>query len=142
MLYQKDMNPDVQPDAIRDMIQEALNDQDLSRFAWSLFAGVMEIRPALDGRIENAAEHWSVSRMAPTDRNVIRLGLYELLHTDTPHRVVIDEALELAKTYGGAQSSSFVNGVLDRLIPAEKRAEGKPDPAEGKPDPTKPPVAE
>lgn len=121
MLYQKDLNPDVPLDAIRDMIQEQLNDQDLARFAWSLFAGVMESRPELDQRIENAAAHWNLSRMAPTDRNVIRLGLFELIHTDTPHRVVIDEALELAKTYGGPQSSSFVNGVLDRLIPEEKR---------------------
>lgn len=121
MLYQKDMNPDVSLDAIRDMIQESLSDEALSRFAWSLFAGVMESRPALDQKIEGVAANWSVSRMAPTDRNALRLGLFELLHTETPHRVVIDEALELAKTYGGAQSSSFVNGVLDRLIPPEKR---------------------
>ena len=65
--------------------------------------------------------------MAPTDRNAIRLGVFELLYTDTPPRVVIDEALELAKRFGGAQSSSFVNGILDRLIPAEKRdASGRP----------------
>lgn len=121
MLYQRDLNPDVPVDAIRTMIQEALPDEELSRFAWSLFAGVMEMRAALDQRIESAAANWSLNRMAPTDRNVIRLGLFELLHTDTPHRVVIDEALELAKTYGGANSSSFVNGVLDRLVPDEKR---------------------
>lgn len=122
MLYQTDLNPDVGLEDIRGMIQESLGDQDLSRFAWSLFTGVMEVRAQLDQRIEGAAANWTVSRMAPTDRNAIRLGLYELLHTDTPHRVVIDEALELAKSYGGPQSSSFVNGILDRLIPAEKRA--------------------
>lgn len=122
MLYQRDLNPDVSVDDVRGMIQESLKDEELSRFAWSLFAGVMELRTALDQRIEGAAANWSLSRMAPTDRNVIRLGLFELLHTETPHRVVIDEALELAKTYGGAQSSSFVNGVLDRLVPEAKRA--------------------
>lgn len=122
MLYQTDLNPDVGLEAIRSMIQESLGDQDLSRFAWTLFTGVMETRAQLDQRIEGVAANWTVSRMAPTDRNAIRLGLYELLHTDTPHRVVIDEALELAKSYGGAQSSSFVNGILDRLIPADKRA--------------------
>lgn len=121
MLYQKDLNPDVPADDVRTMIQDLLRDQELSRFAWSLFVGVMECRPALDQRIEGVAANWTLTRMAPTDRNVIRLGLYELLHTETPHRVVIDEALELAKTYGGPQSSSFVNGVLDRLIPADKR---------------------
>lgn len=125
MLYQKDLNPDVTADAIRDMIQESLHDEELSRFAWSLFAGVMESRATLDQRIEGAASNWTLTRMAPTDRNAIRLGLFELLYTDTPHRVVIDEALELAKTYGGPQSSSFVNGVLDRLIPPEKRSADK-----------------
>jgi N utilization substance protein B len=59
--------------------------------------------------------------MAPTDRNILRLGAYELLHTDTPHRVVIDEAVEMAKKFGSTQSFQFVNGILDRLIPAEKR---------------------
>jgi N utilization substance protein B len=121
MLYQKDLNSDVTADTIREMIQADLRDEELSRFAWSLFAGVMESRAVLDQRIQAAASNWTVSRMAPTDRNAIRLGAFELLYTDTPPRVVIDEALELAKRFGGAQSSSFVNGVLDRLIPEAKR---------------------
>ncbi len=126
MLYQKDLNQDVSADDIRQMIQVDLRDEELQRFAWKLFAGVMESRAALDAKIEATAVHWTLSRMAPTDRNAIRLGAYELLHTDTPPRVVIDEALELAKTYGGPQSGSFVNGILDRLIPEEKRAPRAP----------------
>ena len=59
--------------------------------------------------------------MPPTDRNAIRLGAYELIYTDTPHPVVIDEALELAKSFGTANSASFVNGVLDKLVPESKR---------------------
>lgn len=121
MLYQKDLNSDVTADTIREMIQDDLRDEELSRFAWSLFAGVMESRAVLDQRIQAAASNWTLNRMAPTDRNAIRLGAFELLYTDTPPRVVIDEALELAKRFGGAQSSSFVNGVLDRLIPEAKR---------------------
>jgi N utilization substance protein B len=127
MLYQRDLNADVAPDTIQKMIQEELRDEELCRFAWSLFSGVMETRAVLDQKIQEAAANWTVSRMAPTDRNAIRLGAFELLFTDTPPRVVIDEALELAKRFGGAQSSSFVNGVLDRLIPADKRSStGKP----------------
>lgn len=122
MLYLKDLNPDVGFEQIRQMIQAELPDETLSRFAWGLFSGAMEFRPALDKKIEEAAVNWSLSRMAPTDRNVLRLGAYELLQTDTPHRVVIDEALELAKSFGGANSGSFVNGILDRLLPPEKRA--------------------
>lgn len=121
MLYQLDLNEDVAPDAVRSMIQEELRDEALARFAWSLFAGVMEARKQLDERIASAAANWSLGRMPPTDRNVLRLGAYELLFTETPHRVVIDEALELAKTYGTAQSSAFVNGILDRMVPSERR---------------------
>lgn len=117
MLYQQDLNPDVPADTVRELIVDRLRDESLARFAWRLFAGVMESRGALDAKIEAIASNWSLKRMAPTDRNVLRLGAFELLYTDTPPRVVIDEALELAKRYGAAQSSQFVNGILDRLIP-------------------------
>ncbi len=66
--------------------------------------------------IEQAAENWSLNRMAATDRNILRLGAYEILHTDTPDRVAIDEAVELAKRFGSAQSAQFVNGILDQLM--------------------------
>jgi len=121
MLFQKDLNHDVAPDVIREQIQEALPDEQLSRFAWSLYAGVIESRTVLDQKIESVASNWTVSRMPTTDRNAIRLGAFELLYTDTPPRVAIDEALELAKSFGSANSSAFVNGVLDRLIPDDKR---------------------
>ena len=130
MLYQQDVNPDVPADTVRELIQERLRDEDLCRFAWQLFAGVMECRPALDAKIEATAANWSLKRMAPTDRNVLRLGAFELLHTDTPPRVVVDEALELAKKYGSAQSSQFVNGILDRLMPGDRATTEPPPPAE------------
>src|ERR1043166_8621293 len=95
MLYQQDLNPDVPADTVRELIVERLTDETLSRFAWSLFAGVMESRPALDAKIEAAATNWALNRMAPTDRNVLRLGAFELLYTDAPPKVAIDEALEL-----------------------------------------------
>lgn len=126
MLYQQDLNPDVPADTVRELIVERLRDEALARFAWSLFAGVMESRPALDARIEAVAVNWSLKRMAPTDRNVLRLGAFELLYTDTPPKVVVDEALELAKRYGTSQSSQFVNGILDRLIPGGGRKQPEP----------------
>lgn len=127
MLYQIDVNPDVGGAAVREMIREELPDEDLRTFAWSLFAGVRENRPALDARISAAAENWSLSRMAPTDRNALRLGAFELLFTDTPLRVVIDETIELARRFGTAQSPQFVNGILDKLVPPEKRRAEQPD---------------
>ena len=123
MLFQKDLNPDISADAIREQIQELLeNNEQLCRFAWSLFAGTVESQKAIDQKIESVASNWTVSRMPPTDRNAIRLGAFELLYTDTPHPVVIDEALELAKSFGTAQSASFVNGILDKLVPSIKRS--------------------
>lgn len=126
MLFQQDLNPDVPADTVRELIIDRLREESLARFAWSLFAGVMESRAALDARIEAIAANWSLKRMAPTDRNVLRLGAFELLYTETPARVAIDEALELAKRYGTAQSSQFVNGILDRLIPGGGKQTGAP----------------
>ncbi|MEX0715681.1 MAG: transcription antitermination factor NusB [Planctomycetaceae bacterium] len=121
MLYQRDLNPDVAADAVREMIAEQLPDEPSRKFCWDLFVGVMEWRNHLDSRIQEVAENWTVSRMPPTDRNLLRMGGFELLYSDTPHRVVIDEAVELAKRYGTAQSSQFVNGILDKLVPNERR---------------------
>jgi N utilization substance protein B len=127
MLFQKDLNPDVSPDTIREQIQEMLdNNEQLCRFAWNLFAGTMESLKFLDQKIELVAANWTVNRMPPTDRNTIRLGAFELLFTETPYPVVIDEALELAKSFGSAQSASFVNGILDKLVPAAKRSSPVP----------------
>jgi transcription antitermination protein NusB len=64
--------------------------------------------------------------MAPTDRNALRLGAFELLFTQTPHRVVIDETIELARRFGTAQSPQFVNGILDKLVPPDKRRTENP----------------
>ena len=66
--------------------------------------------------LEQTAANWSLKRMAATDRNVLRLAAYELLHSDTPARVAIDEAVELAKRFGSAQSAQFVNGILDKVM--------------------------
>lgn len=124
MLYQVDLNPEIDLRAVRAMVDDSLSDPDLREFAWRLFVGVREARPMLDAKIQSVAENWSLKRMAPTDRNVLRLGLFELVNTDTPHRVVLDEAIELARVFGSAQSAQFVNGILDKLVPPEKRAGG------------------
>jgi N utilization substance protein B len=135
MLYQIDVNPDVDAQTVREMIRVQLPDEALRQFAWSLFAGVMEWRARLDAKIESVAENWTLGRMAPTDRNVLRLGAFELLHTDTPHRVVIDEAIELGRKFGTAQSPQFVNGILDRIVPESKKSESEPRGREDRPSP-------
>ena len=85
-------------------------------FANALAAGVLENRAALDQVIVKYAENWELSRMAAVDRNILRLASYELLsHAETPVSVVIDEAVEIAKTYSTQDSGKFVNGILDKI---------------------------
>jgi len=117
LLYRQDLNPAGNLESAGEFIEERLEDQALRDFCWKLFTGALEWRNVIDTRIEEVAANWSLRRMAPTDRNVLRLGAFELLYTDTPNRVVIDESLEMAKKFGNAQSSQFVNGILDQLMP-------------------------
>lgn len=91
-------------------------------FAKELVCGVAADMEAIDERLRAAARNWRLERMAVVDRSLLRLAAYELLHTDTPVAVVIDEAVRMAKRFGDDPSPSFVNGVLDgvaRGIPAE-----------------------
>jgi transcription antitermination protein NusB len=85
-------------------------------FAAALIEGVRRDLQSLDERIAEALQHWSVGRLSRVDHNILRLALWELLNlADIPARVTIDEAIELAKTYGDQDSGRFVNGVLDEL---------------------------
>ncbi len=89
---------------------------ELVDFARTLAQGAWARRQVLDEKLSQTAAHWSVARMTPVDRNILRLGLYELLeHPDTPPQVVINEAIELARRFGDADSPAFVNGVLDAV---------------------------
>jgi N utilization substance protein B len=82
--------------------------------AESIARGVSEQRAELDEVVQRHSPRWKVPRMAMVDRNILRVGAWELKNdTETPARVVIDEAVEIAKRYGAEQSGAFVNGVLD-----------------------------
>ena len=127
VLYQDDLNPGHNPDDDEQFVRNRLHAPELVEFANSLVAGVRRNRQELDHVLAQTADHWSLERMAATDRNVLRLGAYELLWTDTPARVALDEAVELAKRFGTAQSGGFVNGILDHLMhqnPEPEECEG------------------
>ena len=108
VLYQDDLNPRGNPAEGDRFIERRLRADDMIAFARELVAGVRKNRAEIDARLKEIAANWSLKRMAATDRNVLRLGAYELLHTDTPPRVAVDEAVELAKRFGSAQSPQFV----------------------------------
>jgi len=85
-------------------------------FAQPLIDGMMEHLPQIDERIARYVENYNIERISPVDRNVLRLAIYEMLfRDDIPPVVSINEAIELAKTFGGSDSGRFVNGILDRV---------------------------
>jgi len=90
-------------------------------FAETLLRGVIDEQADIDDRIARNAVHWRLERMPAVDRNILRIAVYEMLRTDTPAAVIIDEALELARRFSGEESVHFINGVLDavrRELPA------------------------
>lgn len=84
-------------------------------FAEELVREVSERGPELDEVIAKRARNWRVSRMTAVDRNILRLGAFELMHSDTPPAVVLNEAVELAHRFGSDASPAFVNGILDAV---------------------------
>ena len=117
VLYQTEQNPGFSAVDARRFVERRLrSDPKLVEFAESLIRGVRGQQEGLDAKISAVAENWRIDRMAAIDRNSLRLGAYEILHCpEIPSKVAINEALELAKRYSTAQSSRFVNGILDRL---------------------------
>jgi len=102
----------------------SVEDGEPDEFCRELLAGVEQHLPEIDETIGAVSENWSVSRMPLVDRNILRLATYELLFdSEVPASVAINEAVELAKVFGGEDSSKFVNGVLGKI--AEKTADGK-----------------
>jgi transcription antitermination protein NusB len=116
VLYQDDLNAGHDPAEAELFVRKRLHAPELVEFANSLIAGVRRNRQELDHVLSQTADHWSLERMAATDRNLLRLGAFEILYSDTPERVAINEAVELAKRFGTRQSAQFVNGILDRLL--------------------------
>lgn len=122
VLFQDDLNPGGDPAQSDQFLAARLKHEELIAFGRSLVAGVRRNRTELDSLLARTADNWSLERMATTDRNVLRLGVYEILYADTPGRVAINEAVELAKRYGTAQSAPFVNGILDRFLEKHRDA--------------------
>ncbi len=115
ILFEDEHNSRATVAELTDFVHGRLNNPEAEEFALSLILGVRRNRGEIDAEIQRIAQNWSVARMASTDRNVLRLGAYEVLYGDTPFKVAVNEAVELAKRFGSAQSASFVNGILDKI---------------------------
>jgi N utilization substance protein B len=115
-LYQAEMSGDSSLEALGRVFTGFEGDERACRFARELVEGVRREQAELDRSIEEVLAHWTIKRLSRIDHSIMRLALYELLRMpDIPARVSIDEAIELAKRYGDANSGQFVNGVLDEV---------------------------
>ena len=90
-------------------------DEKTRGFADAIVLGALRQLETIDDKIRTRAEHWRIERMAIVDRNVLRLAVYEFLFTDTPHTVVINEALEIARRFSSYEATQFINGILDAI---------------------------
>jgi N utilization substance protein B len=127
ILFEDDVNPRATVADMKRFVAGRLNNQaELVEFCMSLILGVRRNQAELDEQLSKIADNWSVARMAATDRNVLRLGAYEILYTETPDRAAVNEAVELAKRFGSAQSAQFVNGILDKFIHRSSTGEASP----------------
>ena len=118
VLFEDDLNPDGDPGLADQFVAERLQGASagLAGFTKEMIGELRQSKSLVDSILEESSENWSLARMAPTDRNILRLGVYELTQTDTPGQVVIHEAVERAQRFGTEDSPRFVNGVLDRIF--------------------------
>jgi transcription antitermination protein NusB len=118
LLFQHDVNADVARPAVELFAHNRLSNPEAEVFCLSLYDGVVRHLAEIDKRLTAASENWKLQRMAASDRNVLRLGTYEIIYAaePTPGPVALDEAIELARRYGSKDSPAFVNGVLDKVF--------------------------
>ncbi|MFQ5738601.1 MAG: transcription antitermination factor NusB [Acidobacteriota bacterium] len=115
LLFQEDV-AQTPPEEIRRLFWASnQTDEETRGFAELLFHKFLESQLQVDQLIRRHARNWSLERMAAVDRNILRMAASELLFTETPAAVVIDEAIDIARKYSGEDSPDFVNGVLDAV---------------------------
>jgi N utilization substance protein B len=102
-------------DAITRLARLTGPDPNIYDHAERLVDAVIRDRVSLDKRAADAADNWRIERIAAVERNILRLGIHELIIAEVPPKVAIDEAVQLAHWFGGAKAPAFVNGVLDRV---------------------------
>ena len=122
-----DTNGSRDVDQARQVISDGSEDTDVRERAMSMATGAWEQREIIDQRVERVAPQWPPRRQPGVDRNLIRLAVWELSNSDTPPKVVIDEAIEMSKKYSTEQSPAFINGVLDAVLKEHQALITPPD---------------
>lgn len=115
MLYQLELSGQ-DPKALMETEMLEMAGADVRRFALELVEGVRERREEIDALISTHSTNWKLSRMAAVDKNILRMAVFELMSCgEIPTKVTINEAVEIAKKFGSAESGAFVNGILDNI---------------------------
>ena len=115
-LYEVDLVGPEEAEGLEEFLARQVGRIEARPHAARLVAGVLERREEIDAELRASAENWSLERMAVVDRNVLRIGAYELLHDpDVPEKVAINEAIDLARRFSSEEACAFVNGILDRI---------------------------
>jgi transcription antitermination protein NusB len=118
-LYQIEVTGDASPRAVQSFLSHFEGGAEAKDFARGVISGVTGNREKIDGIIERSAENWKLQRMAKVDLLILRIATYELLFCpDIPMNVSLDEAIEIGKRFGSADSPTFINGVLDQVAAA------------------------
>ena len=117
MLFAADVSEISAQRLVRDFWSELSSDIDIPtrQFADNLVIGTLDRLQEIDDKIRTRAEHWRIERMAVVDRNILRLAVNEFLFESTPHTVVINEALEIARRFSTYEATQFINGILDAI---------------------------
>jgi N utilization substance protein B len=116
MLFQIDLTGTSPEEVFKQFWVSREEAEEIREFAERLVSGVHSERNEMDRLITGSTEHWRLERMAVVDRNVLRMAVYEMsIDRETPAAVIIDEAIEVAKKFGSADSGAFINGILDAI---------------------------
>lgn len=120
VLYEMDLSNHAPGDVLRTRLEETILPEDLAEFARRIIFGVLPLRHELDQVIARYAPEWPLDQIAAIDRNILRIACWEFaVFRETPIKVAINEAVELAKIFGSDSTSRFVNGVLGTLVDHE-----------------------
>ena len=113
-------SPEELLEVTHEQVADRQNQDEIFTYAKDLVVGVVENHEEIDDLIETYSEGWSLERMPNVDRAILRIAIWEILYSDTPSGVVVNEAVELAKEYSTEESGGFINGLLSRVAGTRK----------------------
>ena len=125
LLYSSEVQKDMDEEQVEIFIEaNEIEDQKQKKYIKDSFLGIMQNEKEITGLIEkNLKQNWTLDRISKIDISILKLAIYEMLYTDVPYKVAINEAIEIAKKYGEDSSKAFINGILASIVKEKKLGE-------------------